>query len=146
MTINWGLICGALILSVTALGSGIGINIAGQAAIGAWKKCFLNNKPAPMILLSFVGNPVTQVFYAYILMDNLMAAAAENPDKMLIYMVFSLVGTAALVTTAIIQGKIAAYAVVSICEARKGFAHYMAVMGIAETVALFTMVFTVASL
>ena len=146
MTINWGLICGSLILSGTAFGSGFGVLIAGQAAIGAWKKCFLTNKPAPMLMLAFIANPVTQTFYAYILMDQLMAAAELYPEKMFVYVGFSLAATATLIATAIIQGKIAASAVESICETRKGFAHDMAVMGVAETVALFTMVFTVASL
>ena len=146
MEINWGVLCGALVLGISALGSGIGINIAGQAAIGAWKKCFQNNKPAPMVMLAFAGNPLTQTFYAYILMGRIMTAAEANPERMLVYMEFSILAIVALVATAIIQGKLAAVAVISICETGKGFAHNMAIMGIAEAVSLFTMVFTVASL
>ena len=34
----------ALVLGISALGSAIGISIAGQASIGAWKKCYMSNK------------------------------------------------------------------------------------------------------
>ena len=40
----------ACVLGIAAIGSAIGIGIAGQAAIGAWKRCYMNNKPAPFIL------------------------------------------------------------------------------------------------
>ena len=146
MTFNLGMISSSLLMGVTALGSGIGVNICGQAAIGAWKKCFLSNKPAPMILIAFAANPVTQTFYAFILMGRMMEAAQANPDKMLVYLGYSLAAGAALFVTAVIQGKIGASAVDALVETRKGFAQYMAVMGAAETVALFSMVFTIASL
>ena len=143
MVTNLALISGSLLLGIVALGSAIGIFIAGQATIGAWKKCYLNNKAAPMTLLAFTGNPATQTFYAYILVGQLMEAAELNPDKMLIYLGFCVVATVALTGTAIIQGKLAAYCIDTLVETRKGFAQYMAVMGVAETIALFTMVFTI---
>ena len=43
----------ALVLGISALGSAIGISIAGQASIGAWKKCYMSNKAAPFILTVF---------------------------------------------------------------------------------------------
>lgn len=146
--INIGLICGSLLLGITALGSGIGINICGQAAIGAWKKCFLSNKPAPMILIAFAANPVTQTFYAFILTQRFMevAAGATDINQILVYFGYALAAGISLFVTAIIQGKIGACAVDALCETRKGFAHYYTVMGAAETVALFTMVFTIAML
>ena len=146
MVSNIGLISGSLVLGITALGSGIGANIVGQAAIGAWKKCYLSNRPAPMMLVAFAANPVTQTFYAFILMGRLMEVAEANPEKALVYLGFALAATIALFITAIIQGKIGACAVEAIVETRKGFAQFYAVMGAVETIALFTMVFTVASL
>ena len=146
MITNIAMIMGSVLLGVTALASAIGIYICGQAAIGAWKKALLNNKPAPMLLIAFAANPVSQVFYAYILMNRLMEVAEANPERMLIYMGYCLMAGVSLFFTAIIQGKIGAYACDALIETRKGFAQYMAVMGAAETVALFTMVFTVASI
>jgi V/A-type H+-transporting ATPase subunit K len=148
MMVNLGLICGSLLLGTSALASGIGINICGQAAIGAWKKCFLTNKPAPMVLIAFAANPVTQTFYAFILLRRFMDVAAEvsTLNEMLVYLGYALAAGVALFVTAIIQGKIGACAVDALCETRKGFAHYYTVMGAAETVALFTVVFTIAML
>ena len=146
MEINLAQISGSLLLGITALGSGLGVGIVAYAAVGAWKKCLLSNRPAPMILLAFVSNPVTQTFYAYILMTQLMEVSALNPEKSLVYLGYCLAAGVSLFATALIQGKIGAYSVETICETRKGFAQCIAALGVAETVALFTMVFTVASL
>ena len=37
-------------VGLAATGSAIATGIAGQAAIGAWKKCYAQNKPAPDML------------------------------------------------------------------------------------------------
>jgi len=146
MDINLGLIGGSLLFGITTIGSVVGILISGAATIGAWKKCYLNNKPAPMMLLAFTANPGTQTFYAYILMGRILEAATLNPSNALVYMCFSLIAAFSLFGSAIIQGKLAAFCVETLVETRKGFAQYMAVMGVAEAIALFTMVFTMASL
>ena len=39
------------VLGLAAVGSAMGIGAAGMAAVGAWKKGFLRNKPAPMVQL-----------------------------------------------------------------------------------------------
>ena len=44
---NLGLLGTALAMGIAAIGSAIGIGIAGQASIGAWKKCYMN-----MVLIS----------------------------------------------------------------------------------------------
>ena len=143
--LNLGTLGASLVLGIAALGSGIGINIAGQATIGAWKKCFLNKKPAQMMLIAFTGNPLTQVFYAYILMNHIMGVARNYPAGKWVYLAFSLAAGIALMATAIIQGKLAANSVESLAETGKGFAQYMTVMGVAEAVALFAMVLTMTS-
>jgi len=56
-------------------GSAIGTGLAGMAAIGAWKKCFAQNKPAPFLLLVFIGAPLTQTIYGMILMNAILSAA-----------------------------------------------------------------------
>ena len=64
----FGLFGAACVLGIAATGSAIGIGIAGQAAIGAWKRCYVNNKPAPFILVAFAGAPLTQTIYGLLLM------------------------------------------------------------------------------
>ena len=43
---DFGLLGSGLVMGIAAIGSAIGIGIAGQAAIGAWKKCYMVNKVA----------------------------------------------------------------------------------------------------
>ena len=59
---NFGMIGAGLVMGIAAIGSAIGIGIAGQGAIGAWKRCFMANKPAPFILTVFAGAPLTLAF------------------------------------------------------------------------------------
>jgi len=131
-----------LVFGLAAMGSGFGIGLAGPATVGAWKKCYLANKPAPMTMLAFTGNPLTQVFYGFLLMDPLRAAAEKASVDGLLVLSYGVAAGLALFFTAIVQGKIAACACDAMAEKNKGFAQYMIVMGIAETVALFAMVFT----
>ena len=144
--INWGLLGAGLVMGISAVGSGMGIGFAGLATIGAWKKCYLSNKPAPMMLLAFAGAPLTQVFYGFILMGQMSAAAAANPGNALLYLGFGIASGLAIAFSAIIQGKAGAAAADAQAETGKGFAQYIAVVGIAETVALFAMVLTMISL
>ena len=45
------------------LGSMIGAYVVGSVTIGAWKKCYLENKPGPFILVAFAGTPLTNAIY-----------------------------------------------------------------------------------
>jgi len=139
-----GFIGAGLVFGLAALGSGFGIGIAGPATVGAWKKCYLANKPAPMTMLAFTGNPLTQTFYGFLLMGPAYNAAGTMEPWLLL--AYTLAAGVALLVTAIVQGKIAACACDAIAEKNKGFAQYMIVMGIAESVALFAMVFTLINL
>jgi V/A-type H+-transporting ATPase subunit K len=135
-------------MGIAALGSGLGIGIAGQATIGAWKKCYIGNKPAPMTLLAFAGAPLTQTFYGYILMGQIKLAAVvpENAAKGWMYVGFGLASGLAMGFSAIAQGQAGAAAADAQGETGKGFAQYIAVVGICETVALFAMVLSMISL
>ena len=62
-----GLFGAACVMGIAAMGSAFGIGVAGQAAIGAWKRCYMNNKPAPFILTVFAGAPLTQTIYGFLL-------------------------------------------------------------------------------
>ena len=69
---NWGFIGAGLVMGIAAMGSAIGIGTAGQGAIGAWKRCYLNNKPAPFLLVVFAGAPLTQTIYGFLLMQSMI--------------------------------------------------------------------------
>ena len=67
----------ALVMGIAAIGSAIGIGNAGLAAIGAWKKCYLQNKAAPFILTVFAGAPLTQTIYGFLLMQQMKSSTAD---------------------------------------------------------------------
>jgi len=143
---NLGLLGAGLVMGIAAIGSAIGIGSAGSATIGAWKKCYVGNKPAPMTLLAFAGAPLTQTFYGFILMGEMVKAASANLGNGWLYIGFGLASGFAMAFSAIVQGKAGAAAADAQAETGKGFAQYIAVVGIAETVALFAMVLTMISL
>ena len=56
----------AAALGLSASGSAFGAGFAGQAAVGAWKKCYASGKPAPFIMIAFAGAPLTQTILSEI--------------------------------------------------------------------------------
>lgn len=136
---NFGMIGIGATMALAAVGSGIGAGVAGMAAIGAWKKCFAQNKPAPFMLVAFVGAPLTQTVYGFILMNALKAAIGKmDPALMLGIGIF---GGLAMGVSAWYQGKAGACAADAFAETGKGFGNFIMVIGLIETVALFIMVF-----
>ncbi len=127
----------AAAIGLAAIGSALGAGIAGQAAIGAWKKCFANNKPAPFMLVAFVGAPLSQTIYGFILMNSIIGS--EKPS--LFRLAAGLFAGAAMGYSAYMQGKAGAAASDALAETGKGFGNYLMVLGLVETVALFVMVF-----
>ena len=125
--------------TLAVFGSVIGTFVVGAAAIGAWKKCFLQNKPAPFIMVAFAGAPITNTIYGFILMDQLNASENLSNFQLLYFGVFAGI---ALFASAYTQARVAAYAAEAFAETGQGFGNYMMVIGICETIALFTMVFT----
>ncbi|MDR0551046.1 MAG: V-type ATP synthase subunit K [Spirochaetaceae bacterium] len=141
-----GLIGVGVVMGIAAIGSAVGIGIAGQAAIGAWKRCYKANKPAPMLLMTFAGAPLTQTFYGFILMQQMKAAAFANAGNAGLYFGFGIGSGLAIAFSAIAQGQAGAAACDAQAETGKGFAQYIAVVGLCETVALFAMVLSMTSL
>ena len=144
-----GKLGGAMALSFGALGSCLGVGAAGPAAVGSWKKCYLQNKAAPFVLVTFIGAPLSQTIYGMILMNQMAAkcakvegvydlAAVSNWPAML---GMGLFGGMAMGLSAWVQGKIGASASDAMAETGKGFGNYLMALGIIETVALFVMVF-----
>ncbi len=132
---NFGIIGLAASLSLAAVGSALGAGAAGMSAVGAWKKCFAQNKPAPFMLVAFVGAPLTQTIYGMILMNALRPASTE------LQLGAGVFGGMAMGFSALFQGKAGASAADALGETGKGFANYIIVLGLIETVALFVMVF-----
>ena len=140
-----GMLGAGLVMGISSLGSALGMGIAGTAAIGAWKRCYKANKPAPMTLLTFVGFPLTQVFYGFILMGQIRAVTmtAENAGFLL---GLGLASGMAIAASAIAQGKVGAAACDALGETGQGLVNYVAIAGMCETVALFAMVLTMTGL
>ena len=137
---NFGMLGAAVCMGIAAFGSAMGIGISGSSAIGAWKRCYLNNKPAPFILTVFAGAPLTQTIYGFLLMSiKLKALGAENPGMSL---GLGIASGLAMCFSAIAQGKAGAAGSDALGETGKGFAQYIMVVGLCESVALFAMVFS----
>ena len=132
----------ACVLGIAAIGSAIGIGIAGQAAIGAWKRCYMNNKPAPFILTVFAGAPLTQTIYGFLLMQTMIGKVAEGAMKDGAALALGIFSGLAMAVSAISQGKAGAAGSDALGETGKGFSRYIMVVGLCETVALFAMVFS----
>ena len=136
----FGMLGAAICMGIAAIGSAIGIGIAGQGAIGAWKRCYVNNKPAPFILTVFAGAPLTQTIYGFLLMNiKLKALGAANPGMAL---GLGIASGLAMCFSAIAQGKAGSAGSDALGETGKGFAQYIMVVGLCESVALFAMVFS----
>lgn len=137
---NWGLIGIGAAIAFAGVGSALGTGTAGMAAVGAWKKCFVQNRPAPFILVAFVGFPLSQTIYGYLLMNRLAQAVAAGADAAYL-LGAGVFGGIAIGMSAWFQGRAAAAASDSMGETGKGTGNYIFVLGIIETVALFVMVF-----
>jgi V/A-type H+-transporting ATPase subunit K len=136
---SFGLIGIGGALAFAAIGSAFGMGAAGMAAVGAWKKCFVQNRPAPFLIVAFVGAPLTQTIYGFILMNALRAASEGISDWLLLGA--GVLGGIAMGTSALFQGRAGASASDALAETGKGFGNYIMVLGLIETVALFVMVF-----
>lgn len=124
-------------LALSAVGSGLGAGAAGMAAVGAWKKCFAQNKAAPFMLVAFVGAPLSQTIYGMILMNKIAESAAQGSYAW----GMGVLGGIAMGVSAWMQGKAGAAGSDALAETGKGIANYLMVLGIIETVALFVLVF-----
>jgi len=138
--VSLGGIGAALAVSMAAVGSALGTGAAGMAAVGAWKKCYAQNKMAPFLLVAFVGAPITQTFYGLIVMLKLNASAAEGSafPGLVGWGIFAGI---AIGMSAWMQGKTGAAASDALAETGKGFANYLMALGVIESVALFVMIF-----
>ncbi len=126
-------------LTLPVFGSAFGATAAAMAALGAWKKCFQENRAAPFMLIAFVGAPLSQIIYGMILMNAIKGAAGATEPATLLAM--GLLGGLAIGASAWLQGKVGALAADAMGETGKGFGIFIMVVGIIETVALLGLVF-----
>ncbi|BDC96057.1 ATP synthase subunit K [Treponema saccharophilum] len=140
-TLFWGYVGAAVVMGIAAIGSAIGIGAAGQGAIGAWKRCYMANKPAPFILTVFAGAPLTQTIYGFLLMNSMKGKVAAGALDPAFALGLGIAAGLAMCFSAIAQGKAGAAGSDALGETGKGFSQYIMVVGLCETVALFAMVF-----
>ncbi|RPJ07062.1 MAG: V-type ATP synthase subunit K [Spirochaetaceae bacterium] len=125
----------AAAFTLSALGSALGIGFSGQAAVGAWKRCYAQNKKAPIVFIVYISAPITQTFYGYILMGEIQNSAANPTAKLAVGVLAGL----AIGISALYQGKIGACAADAHGETGKGAANYIMALGVIESVAIFVM-------
>jgi V/A-type H+-transporting ATPase subunit K len=142
-------------VGLAAVGSGLGAGTAGSAAIGAWKKCYASNKPAPFLLMAYAGAPLSQTIYGMILLILIkgkvtvpdgagVEAVAQNLQALQawpLFLIVGILGGIGMGVSAWYQGRAGAGACDSFAETGKGFANNIMVLGIIETVAIFALVF-----
>lgn len=132
---------GAMSLGFSAIGSSLGAGTAGMAGIGAWKKCYAQNKAAPFILLVFIGAPLSQTIYGMLLMNTIGKLAVETAAMWPTMLGAGVIGGIAMGMSAWYQGKAGAAGCDALGETGQGFGNYLTTLGVIETVALFVMIF-----
>ena len=133
-------------LGLSATGSAFGTGFAASAAVGAWKKCYAANKPAPFILLGLVGAPITQTLYGMILMFIMLGKTGAQAGTGVACLLLGVFAGLGIGFSALFQGRAAAAACDAQGETGQGLTNYFGALGIVETVAIFTMVFTIIAL
>jgi V/A-type H+-transporting ATPase subunit K len=142
-----GQVGAAAALGLAAVGSALGTGTAGMAAIGAWKKCYAQSKAAPFILVTFIGAPMSQTIYGFILMNNMLGKiGAGSMEKIGLMLGAGLLGGLGIGASAWFQGKAGAAGADALAETGQGFGNYLMTLGVIETVALLVMVFTLINL
>ena len=139
-------------LAFSAVGSVFGTGIAGMAAIGAGKRCFQEERPFPFVTIAFVGAPLTQTIYGYLLMNTILSVSKALVDSgaaassYAYLLTGGMLGGLVIGLAALMQGKAAAAAADAVADTGKGFINYMMVLGVIESVALFVMIFIMVTL
>ena len=132
----------ACALGLSAIGSAFGAGYAAMSSVGAWKKCYASGKPASFIMVAFSGAPLTQTIYGFLLMNFIRSAVEGGSASPTLAMFVGIFAGIAIGLSALFQGKVAACSADALGETGKGTANYFIVIGIIETVALFTLVFS----
>jgi len=127
---------------LSGLGAAIAIAVVGPAVVGSFKKCYVQNKPAPFVLVVFAGAALSNIIYGFIVMQALAGSAAAGTHDGNTLFALGISSGLCIGVVAITQAMCSASAADALAETGKGFGNYLMVIGIAETVSLFAMVFT----
>jgi V/A-type H+-transporting ATPase subunit K len=136
-----------LALGLATIGSGLGIGNAGMAAAGAWAREGRENRPLNFTYIILLGMPLSQTLYGFIVL-NAMSTALLDIGTLDAGQIGLLAGVGvacglAQLFSAWLQGKVGAAGIRALVEnGGKGFAFIIIAMGVAETVGIFGMVFT----
>ena len=126
----------AAALCFAAVGSALGTGSAAQGAIGAWKKSISRGEAPSMLLAAFVGFPLSQSIYGFLLMGNVGAKSGDMKQ-----FAIGMFGGLAIGFSAWLQGKAAAAACDAQAETGKGTANYILALGVVESVAILVLAF-----
>ena len=137
---------GVTAFGMAALGSSIGIGLAGQAAAGAWAKEARAGRNLSFTYIVLLGMPISQTLYAMIVMNNMRAVFANveiTVSEAGLLLGIGLATGMGEMLSAWMQGLIGAAGIRALSDGGgKGFAFIVIAMGVIETVGIFTMVFT----
>jgi len=140
-------VAGAIALfGLSSAGSAFGTGLAASAAVGAWKKCYAHNRPAPFSMLTFVGMPLSNTLYGMIIMFNIIGLANDTTRALTLGAGWALLALCLFVglvmgLCAWTQARAAACACDAQGETGQGFGNYIAAIGIIEGVTLFVLAF-----
>ncbi len=129
-------------IAFAGIGSALGTGSAGCAAVGAWKKCYAQNKQAPFQLVVLSGAPLSQTIYGMVIMFMALNAF-QRPEQWPFILMLGIFSGISMGVSAWMQGNAAAGACDAFADTEKGFTNYLMILGIIETVAIFVMAFAI---
>ena len=139
-------VCGAVFtLVASAFGSALGMGVCAMAAIGAWKRNYVQGKTASFTLVAFVGMSFSQTIYGMILMFAMLNKAAAGAPWQVLCTIGVIAGII-IGLSAWLQGKASAAGADAVGETGKGFVNALVAIGVIETTAIFVMVLSIVAL
>lgn len=131
-----------MVLGLGAVGSALGIEVAGKTAAGAWARQGRMGEPLSFNYIILLGMPISQTLYAMILMRKMVGLPSDivAAQAGLLFGI-GLAGGLGEMFSAWMQGRIGAAAIRCLSEGGEGFAFLIIAMGIAETVGILTLAF-----
>lgn len=130
-----------LVIGLGGIGSCLGVVAAATAAAGAWAAEGKEGKTLSTRYILFVAAPLSQTFYAMIMMFSMFKVVYAPQNSLVIFGVALGCGIVELFS-AFFQGKIGAAGIRCLNEnGGKGFGNIILAVGIIESVGLFAMVF-----
>jgi len=141
-----GMIGSVLSLGLAVIGSSLGINVAGQAAAGAWAREGKDNRPLSFTYVILMGLPLSQTIYGFVLL--MLMKPYFGPEVTLnqasTLAALGLTCGLAQLFSAWGQGLVCAAGIRCLSESGgKGFANSLIAAGVIETVGIFGMVFSI---